>query len=100
MALVHVFTNPNVSTSSDQVSDGRFFMIAFAFLLALSFCVILTAFTVFHFGYLVWGNRTTLEFCEKSHLHSYDEGPWRNWVSVFGKNPIWWFFPLCRLEMT
>ena len=82
-----------------EMSDGRFFKLSFVFLLALSFTVIMLAFTIFHYAYLVSGNRTTLEFCDsdhKQHKPNYDDGCWTNWVSVFGTNPLFWFFPICK----
>lgn len=83
----------------DQLSDLKFFGIAFTFALSLSYTLIIVSFTVFHYLYLVWGNRTTLEYCEKEHVtEHFDRGAWQNWTEVFGKNPLVWFIPFCKIE--
>lgn len=60
-----------------------------------SFALICVVFTGFHIFYLVGGGKTTLEFCEKkgNKDHPYNFGIWKNFTRIFGKNPIFWFFP-------
>lgn len=59
--------------------------------------LILGAFTTFHFVLCIKG-RTTLEFfTEESNnerRHAYNYGIFKNWVSVFNWNPIYWFIPV------
>lgn len=74
-------------------------MVSFAYFLGVTYMLIITTFTGFHFGYLVWGNSTTLEYCnddEADVKRSYNNGAWQNWKAAFGSNPLLWFIPFSR----
>ena len=88
-----------VFSSWAQIADKSFFLGVFAYLLGVSYMLIISSFTVFHYCYLVWGNKTTLEYCETEEKTEYhDNGPWKNWKDVFGGNPLLWFIPFSKLS--
>jgi hypothetical protein len=50
----------------------------------------------------VFKNQTVIERADKERFcgnvynyHHYDQGKWKNFTSVFGNNPLFWFFPIC-----
>ena len=56
---------------------------------------LLTLLNIFHYFILLSSNRTTIEFCDPSEESSpYDQGTFKNFQVVLGKNPLIWLFPL------
>lgn len=78
----------------------------FSYILGFVLYLIVLIFTGFHF-WLIYKGKTTLEYFEKDlkekekqkkkkkkALISYDKGFYENFVAVFNKNPLFWFFPI------
>jgi hypothetical protein len=64
-------------------------------LLFISFAFLLTLLNVFHYAVLLSSNRTTIEFCDPSEESCpYDQGTFKNFKIVLGKNPLIWLLPL------
>lgn len=80
------------------VDSLTIYIILLNYVLVFVLFTVLTFFTIFHF-YLVVSGRTTIEFCEKKdnkkdgNFISFNIGKYKNFVSVFNKNPLLWFFP-------
>eukprot|EP01017_Pseudomicrothorax_dubius_P049622 TRINITY_DN924_c0_g1_i1.p1 TRINITY_DN924_c0_g1~~TRINITY_DN924_c0_g1_i1.p1 ORF type:complete len:399 (-),score=48.06 TRINITY_DN924_c0_g1_i1:77-1273(-) len=67
------------------------YLVAMAYTVNLTLTVIVTGFCGFHF-WLVLRNKSTIEYCEKKDAR-YHVGKFRNFLMVFGENPLLWFFP-------
>jgi len=69
--------------------------VMFASILTFAFAITLLLFGGFHAS-LVLKNCTTLEF---GQANRFSEGSaYKNWVTVFGPNPLLWFLPVKTLE--
>ena len=88
------------------------YIILLAYVLTIVMLGIISGFTTFHF-WLIFTGKTTLEHCEKEKKDklkensednekeeeqtqkiNYSNGIYNNFVIVFNKNPLLWFFPL------
>jgi hypothetical protein len=80
------------------IDSFTIYIILLNYVLVLVLCTVLTLFTLFHF-YLVLSGKTTIEFCEKKNIKKdgnqicYDIGKYNNFIAVFNRNPLLWFFP-------
>ena len=88
--------------SSDGSSlDYRMaYFIVTSYVLACVFGFIITGFFIFHM-WLIKNQYTTIEFCEKRgsdeqfrNASPYDVGVYRNFQSILGESPLYWFAPL------
>jgi hypothetical protein len=72
-------------------------LIGISYFSNLVFTIVLIAFCCFHF-YLIGSGLTTIEFREKMTVKfessPYDQGCIKNFIQVFGKNPIFWCIPI------
>lgn len=99
------FTTCVIDVSFNEVVDGLLiYIILISYVLSIVLFGLLFGFTIFHF-WLILTAKTSLEYCEKwkkmeeseknnvNDLIIFDEGFYKNFVNVFNKNPLFWFFP-------
>ena len=90
----------NIPSDLGLLAGSDTYLILF-FLIDLVFFVVIANFFKFHVT-LVLLNRTTIESLELKKTNQtiedtqspYNFGEYKNWVQVFGKNKILWFFPM------
>jgi hypothetical protein len=84
------------------------FMVVLCLVLSITMGALTFVFLIFRIWLMMQG-MTTIEFCEKNTRQkspsersnkdlSYDQGLYRNFVNVFGPNPILWLLPLSLPE--
>ena len=84
--------------ASDSVELSLAYFIVTAWILVVSFGLLITVFFCLHL-YLLYNNMTTIEFCEKSNKKPekykdgspYDTGCWSNFTQVLGNWICCWF---------
>lgn len=78
----------------ENLEYTELFVLSTGFACMLFVSVLLTAFLFFHFRLLLKG-KTTIENCDtKKKKYDYNLGFKENFLCVFGRNPLMWFFPV------
>ncbi|KAL7066948.1 DHHC zinc finger domain-containing protein [Cryptosporidium serpentis] len=89
--FINVWNDPNVTF-------GRLYLISLGSCFCIVLLIIMIPFLLFH-AIITSKNQTTIEFCEKRGKEklqnfTYDRGCFKNYQSIFGTNPLLWFFPV------
>lgn len=99
--FVITFTRCVVDVSMNSAVDSfTIYIILLNYLLNLVMLCIIFSFTCFHL-WLIFTGKTTIEYCEKNNKDKefkktnicFNRGYVNNFISVFNKNPLLWFFP-------
>jgi hypothetical protein len=118
LAVIYAFISCVLNAATVWESVGRSiveevlaierFMVVLCLVLSIAMATLTFFFLMFHLWLMMQG-MTTIEFCEKNTLRkslaeknnqhaSYDHGLYRNFVNVFGPNPMLWLLPLSLPE--
>lgn len=88
--------------ATPDMSTGLAYFIVTAWILAITFCFVITAFLSFHL-WLLSNQYTTIEFCEKrssddkfKQKSPYNRGCCKNYMTVLGSNILLWCCPCNR----
>ena len=82
------------------ISERGAYLVLTGYLLSCALAILVTTFLVFHL-WLVAGEFTTIEFCEKrgsdprfKQASPYNLGVLNNFKQVLGSQPLLWIFPI------